>query len=217
MKPESDDRGSPIGQTGLNAMARLHAGLRMDRRAGILSAHIGELLPPGVSVLDVGAGNGKLARAIMDRRPDIAIRAIDTKIWPERMIEVEEYDGKTIPFPDGAFDVCLVSDVLHHCSNAEDLLKEMRRVARKHVLIKDHVANTRFDYRVLKAMDWFGNRGHEVVLTYDYWPWARWEETFARTGLRMRTLRTQLGLYSMPFSLLFDRKLHFVGLLDVVS
>lgn len=196
-------------------MARLHAGLRMNRRANALAAHLAALLPASAGVLDVGAGNGMLAQAVMSRRPDVTIRAIDTKLWPDRVVDVAEFDGIRIPFPDRSFDVCLISDVLHHCSNARELLQEMVRVTRRQVVIKDHVADSRFDYHLLKLMDWFGNRGHEVPMTYDYWPWRRWEDAFADLGLELQELRTRLGLYPMPLSVLLDRKLHFIAVLTV--
>ena len=65
-------------------------------------------------------------------------------------------------------------------------------------------------------MDWFGNRGHDVPLTYDYWPWRKWQDTFASLGVEVQELRTRLGLYSMPLSILVDRKLHFIALLNVL-
>ncbi len=212
---KSDKHTPPIAQTGLQVMARVHAGLRMDRRANAIATHLAAMLPASTSVLDVGAGNGKLARAVMDRRPDVTFHAIDTKLWPDRVIDVTEFDGSRIPFPDGSFDVCLISDVLHHCLNALELLQEMVRVTRGYIVIKDHIADSAFDYQVLKLMDWIGNRGHDVPLTYDYWPWKRWQDTFAGLGLEIQDVRNKLGLYSMPLTLLVDRNLHFIAVLKV--
>jgi len=212
---DADDRATPKTPAGLHVMGRIHANLRMDRRATALATHLAAVMPASASVLDVGAGNGKLARAIMDRRPDLTFQAIDTKLWPDRVVDVQAFDGVQIPYPDASFDVCLISDVLHHCEDPVALLQEMKRVTRRHLVIKDHVANSAFDYQLLKWMDWFGNRGHDVPLTYDYWPWRRWEDTFARLGLQVQTVRTRLGLYSMPLSLVLDRNLHFIALLAI--
>ncbi|RPI58788.1 MAG: methyltransferase domain-containing protein, partial [Lysobacterales bacterium] len=54
------------------------------------------------------------------------------------------FDGRTIPFADGEFDVALLCDVLHHApEDAAQLLAEAARVAR-HVLVKDHFTREAF-------------------------------------------------------------------------
>ncbi|MBX7255217.1 MAG: class I SAM-dependent methyltransferase [Candidatus Hydrogenedentes bacterium] len=204
-----------LEQSALSAMARLHSGLVMKRRARALSSHIASMLPKSSRVLDIGAGNGKLARAIMGLRPDVRIDGVDTMLWPERLIDVREFDGTKIPHGDGAYDACLLSDVLHHAKAPITLLCEAVRVARMGIVIKDHVAESRWDIAALRFMDWFGNRGHGVTLVYDYWDWQTWNNAFNQTGLKIDRMERKLGLYPFPVSLLFDRKLHFVAYLEI--
>ncbi len=209
------DSGNSISNTALRAMAQLHSGLVMDRRARVLSQHIASILPRSARVLDVGAGNGELSRAIMAHRPDVKIDGLDTFLWPERFIEVRKFDGTTIPYDNESYDTCLISDVLHHIEKPLGLMSEMVRVARNSIVIKDHVADSRIDFATLKFMDWFGNRGHGVVLPYCYWTWDAWQRAFQQLGLEIETIERDLCLYPFPVSVLCDRKLHFISRLGM--
>jgi SAM-dependent methyltransferase len=50
---------------------------------------------------------------------------------------VQLYDGDIIPFDDHSFDVAVASFVIHHIDNQMLSLKELRRVARKLILLED--------------------------------------------------------------------------------
>ena len=47
------------------------------------------------------------------------------------------YDGKIIPFPDNYFDVVIVSFVLHHIPDQKFSLNELRRVAKRMIVLED--------------------------------------------------------------------------------
>ena len=57
----------------------------------------------------------------------------------------------------------MIVDVLHHCNDPVSVLKECARVSKRWVLIKDHVSDSVYDEKILKFMDWVGNRAHGVV------------------------------------------------------
>ncbi len=63
-------------------------------------------------------------------------------------------------------------------------------------------------------MDWVGNRGHDVRLPYNYLDSGQWAAAFATARLRRSHWRDELGLYGAPLNWLFERKLHFVTLLQ---
>jgi ubiquinone/menaquinone biosynthesis C-methylase UbiE len=54
-------------------------------------------------------------------------------------VEVVAGDGRSLPYPDAAFDVVHCSLLIHHLEREEAvaLLREMRRVARRGVVIND--------------------------------------------------------------------------------
>ena len=195
-------------------LAHLHRSSVMERRTKRIAEAVSKLPIAGARILDVGSGNGMLAMCIMKLRPDLHIEGIDILEWPDPLIPVGGFDGKSISGNVGDWDYCLVSDVLHHCDSPSDLLTEMLRVSAKGLIVKDHIADTFLDRLVLSFMDWFGNRGHGVRLVYNYWSWNQWNSEFVRNSISPRLTIHRLELYPFPFCLVFDRNLHFLCLLE---
>lgn len=191
-----------------------HERLVYGRRIRVLAQHLAELLPRDASVLDVGAGDGLLARRIMDARPDVTITGVDVLARPTAHIPVRLFDGVSLPFADGSYDAVMMIDVLHHATRQETLLREIARVSRDRVVIKDHFVRGPLARPTLRFMDWVGNVRHGVALPYSYWTPERWERAFANVGLRTVALRGRLGLYPWPASMAFDRGLHFIAVLE---
>lgn len=194
-------------------IGRLHEKLAMNRRAQTLASHFVQLVPPGVRVLDVGCGDGKIAALLRAQRPDIEIRGIDVLRRDGTQIPVDPFDGEHIPFEAGAFDLVMFSDVLHHTLDPLVLQEEASRVARKWVLIKDHYREGIASGARLRFMDWVGNARFGVALPYNYWRERQWREAWAKVGLQPEKLVTRLGLYPLPADWIFGAKLHFIALL----
>ena len=191
-----------------------HRRLVYGRRIHVLARHLAELLPRHASVLDVGSGDGLLARRVMEARPDLRIRGVDVMARPQSHIPVELFDGVKLPFADREFDAVMMVDVLHHATEQERLLAEISRVSKRLVLIKDHVVRGAFARRTLAFMDRVGNARHGVSLPYSYWTADQWARAYARLRLRVAEQRERLGLYPWPASLLFERDLHFIAVLE---
>ena len=201
----------------MKIIERIHGAGVQARRVRVLSRHFAEVLPRGARVLDIGCGDGRLARAILDARPDLTIEGIDTLLREASAIPVRVFDGEHIPFPDGAFDVAMLVDVLHHTDDPMILLREAVRVSRRYLAIKDHVSDALLARPTLRFMDRVGNARYGVALPCNYWPRRRWDTVFAQLHLRAEIDRTRLGLYPFPASLIFDRSLHFLALLEKQS
>ena len=103
---------------------------------------------------------------------------------PEARPEViEEWDGRRMPFDDGAFDLAWNFNVMTRADDPQTLLAELARVSRRHVLI--FVPN-RHNYAF-----WLHRLHHRVAKE----PWdhgridlmepAAWRSLFARAGLRV--------------------------------
>lgn len=199
----------------MKLLALLHDRLAFRRRVRVLSEILAKLLPPGAMVLDVGSGDGSIARLVADRRPDLSIRGIDVSVRPDTAIPVDSFDGVTIPYDDDSVHAVMFVDVLHHAENPEQLLQEAIRVSRRAVVIKDHTREGLLAGPTLRLMDWIGNAPHGVVLPYNYWRESRWREAFQRLGVTPSIWIGGLQLYPPPASWLFDRSLHFVTLLEI--
>lgn len=190
----------------------LHGRLIFGRRVRALAANIAEMIPDGAAtLLDVGCGDGTLARSIMQRRPGLAATGVEIRARPHTAIPVQEFDGRILPFADRSHDVVMLVDVLHHADEPTLLIREAGRVAARAVIIKDHLTGAWLSHERLRLMDWVGNIGHGVPLRYAYWSPEQWRDAFRQAGLREDDRRERLGLYSPAIRWLFERRLHFVS------
>lgn len=201
----------------IGAMGRTHERLVFNRRVAVLARMMGALVPPGSGILDVGTGDGQIAKLIAAEGTGNSVQGIDIMTRPDPHIPVTEFDGETIPFPDKSVDVVSFVDVLHHTEDPSVLIGEAARVARHAVLIKDHLSENGLDHLTLRFMDWVGNAPHGVVLPYNYAPRRDWDRWFDAAGLKTEIFETDVPLYPAPFSLIFGRGLHFVARLRPLS
>jgi 2-polyprenyl-3-methyl-5-hydroxy-6-metoxy-1,4-benzoquinol methylase len=140
----------------LRRVNRLLGGVALSRRA--LDVLVGGLADRGVaiSLLDIGTGAGDIPVALIadwrhrrrrleitavDDRPEVlaAARALDPKLADTPRLTLGIADGRSLPYPDDAFDVAHASLLLHHLDPAEAVaaLREMRRVSTRGVVIND--------------------------------------------------------------------------------
>ncbi len=188
----------------------LHGKIIFSRRIQRLAELLSDAIPQNASVLDIGAGDGTLAKNILARRPDITISGLDVLIRPRTAIPVTKFDGLTIPFGDKSFDVAMFVDVIHHASDPHRVLAEAARVA-KYVIIKDHLNEGILADPTLRFMDYVGNARHGVALPYEFWSRKQWNEVFGEIGVEPASWTEDLSLYKFPFSVWFDRDLHFLA------
>jgi SAM-dependent methyltransferase len=189
---------------------KIHRRFVYDRRMDVLSVYFAGLLTDNARVLDVGCGDGKIDRLIMDKK-QVTIEGLDVLVRGQTCIPVTPFDGREIPFDDNSYDTVMAIDVLHHTDEPEALLCGMKRVAKKNILIKDHLLSGLLAYNTLKLMDYVGNKHYGVRLPYNYMTEAEWNALFTKLGLTVLSRETRLRLYPPPAGLLFDRHLHFIA------
>jgi SAM-dependent methyltransferase len=189
----------------------LHSLYVYPRRIAKLVEYLATVIPPNVTLLDVGCGDGLIAHLLMEKRADLRITGIDVMIRHETHIHVDPFDGTHIPWDDRSFDVVMFVDVLHHTKDPAKLLREARRVARIAIVIKDHTRDGWLASPTLRFMDWVGNVRHGVALPYNYWPRRQWIDVFGALNLVVETWKPDLKLYPRPLSWVFGRSLHFVS------
>ena len=192
-------------------IARMHKTAVFDRRVRVLAEQIGTFVQADSRLIDVGTGDGQIALQIAKNASNVQVEGIDIMLRPNTHIPVTEFDGKTIPFEDKSADFVSFVDVLHHTEDPALLILEAARVARKAVLVKDHLSESWLDHATLRMMDWVGNAPHGVVLPYNYASKSRWMSYFNSAGLNVDRFETSVPLYPFPFNMVFGRKLHFVA------
>lgn len=174
-----------------------------------LTAGIAPLLNDVTTVLDVGPGDGRLSRYLMDMT-DCQICGIDVFMQPQQYIEIQQYDGHVFPFDDDSFDCVMMVDMLHHTTNIEQMIAEASRVARQSIIIKDHYWENRFDLTALRVADYLGNIPYNVPLPYNFLSLTEWEALFHTNGL------TEINRSSMKFARVEPAK-HIVVKLQVAA
>ena len=195
------------------SIGKLHGRLVSPRRIAVLAERLAKFLPPESQLLDVGCGDGALGSLLQRSVPGLRVTGVEVLPREGCPIECHAFDGRHLPFPDHSFDGCLFVDVLHHTDDPFAILEDACRVSRDFILIKYHLAETRWDHWRLRFMDWVGNRPHGVVLPYAYLSRAKWRDLFDRLKLRETRADYDLPLYPAPASLLFGGGLHFAMLL----
>ena len=90
----------------------------------------------GQRVLDIGAGDCYLDLDLQ-RRLSCTVVPVDVSDTNRTPLELQLYDGRTLPFADRSFDVALLLFVLHHAEDPAALLGEARRTARRIIVFED--------------------------------------------------------------------------------
>lgn len=95
------------------------------------------------SVLDAGCGEGFVIQYLVRRDQTLQVTGVD--LHPEAIQYAKKYVGasvtfqvedlRSLSFPDNSFDTVVCSQVLEHLDDAESALAELKRVARKYVVI----------------------------------------------------------------------------------
>ena len=177
-------------------------------RLSNLTRGLGELLTPGSSLLDVGCGDGRMAALLRNERRLGLVEGVDVLMRDEVAVPVHPFDGRHLPWPDHSWDYVMAVDVLHHAEDQQVLFGEMLRVARRAVLLKDHLCENAFDRWLLLKMDGVGNDRHGVAVPGKYLSRTQWQELFDESGGSVESFNDKVRIYPWPLSLIFGRKLH---------
>lgn len=196
----------------MSVLGHLHETYIYGRRIRRLSELLAQLIPPRCNLLEVGCGDGKLARAILDKRPDLHIEGVDVLIRDRTWLPVQAFDGRSLPHREGSVDGVMLIDVLHHTREPLVLLREALRVSRRWIIVKDHIVKGLAAASRLRFMDYVGNSRHAVALPYNYLSEGEWKELRRILDVKVAAEVRDLDLYPQPFDYVFGAGLHFVAL-----
>ena len=194
---------------------QLHGKIVHTRRVRVLAERLAPLFPRDATVLDVGCGDGLLAKLVGQLRPDLKLEGIDVLVREGTHVPVRAFDGRHIEAADRSYDAVMFVDVLHHTDDPKVLFAEAVRVARQCVVIKDHTRDGLLAGPTLRFMDWVGNAHHGVALPYNYQSREQWRAMAKELGLTIAAWEDRLGLYPWWARWVFERKLHVIVRVDV--
>ena len=150
-----------------------------------LASQLVSLCEDGARILDVGCNDGHVAALMVERKPSLKIVGVDVQADKPAMIERRVYDGRNLPFPDDSFDVAMVNDVLHHITDMGALLKEMARVSKRYIIIKDHQKLGFFSHIWLSLADYLGNVPYGIPCVFNYKSLREWKHLFNELNLKL--------------------------------
>lgn len=167
-------------------VSRLHQRRFFDR----IAREVRAFAP--ATVLDAGCGEGFVAEALSARLPGVEVTAVDVDAAAVAFAEANGRFGvrygvaslDALPFAAGAFDVVVCTEVLEHLPAPDRALAELRRVARRGVVVTVPLEPV---FRTLlamgMAMGWSPDPGHVNFWTPAQWRrWLRTVDPAARTA-----------------------------------
>ncbi len=123
--------------------------IRQEEISRVLAAH-GDVFTDA-DVLEIGSGTGLQLRAMQQvARSVVGLELIGGAYVRDESLNVVEYDGLHIPFPDKSFDVVFSSNVMEHIAAQQQINSEIRRVLRPKGKVI-HVMPTRV-WRILTSV-----------------------------------------------------------------
>ncbi len=171
-------------------------------RESSIARHFSSYLPADCTLLDVGAGSGKLAQFLRDTQA-LEIQMVDVVDHNRTSLPLTLYDGIRLPYDDNSFDVCLLVFVLHHAAQPKQLLHEVIRVSKRRVIVVEDTPTNRFERFAWNRWDYFLNHGHhdDIAVAHETVTPEQWRKVFVDTGLavvaeqQFRTKLPVLGMY----------------------
>jgi len=182
---------------------------RIHRLANVIA----ELKPRAESILDIGCGDGSMVRELAGRvGASHDMHGVDVLMRANTVIDVRLYDGRTLPFPDGRFDLITLCDVVHHADHPNELLREALRVLSQDgtLVIKDHFLLGNWSKAMLLAMDLFGNYASGVHVEGRYLTPPQWVDIIARAGGEIEKIVSPFRVHNLPWRLLARSDYQFV-------
>ena len=155
-------------------------------------AIIGELVQPGVKVLDLGCGEAELLGWLVDNKNVQArgVEMLQAKVQKAIARGVAVYQGDIeeaiADYPDGAFDMVILSQTLQETRNPLQVLNDMMRVG-KHAIVAfpnfghwrvriAHLFSGRAPKTALFPYDWYNSPNLHYLTVDDF------EETAVKEG-----------------------------------
>ncbi len=154
-----------------------------------------EETPYKARVLDVGCGNGYLAKLLTDTKK-ARVTCVDVDDFNQTDLPTVIFDGLNLPFKDREFDIVILSFVLHHSRFPEELLGEAARVCRGKILVyEDEAIRGGEDLMASVHQNVYGLlSGQSSKVTYH--SIAGWQEIFDKHGLDILEQREDWGVGS---------------------
>jgi SAM-dependent methyltransferase len=136
-------------------------------------------------ILDFGCDDGSTAKMIMKLKPSLKIVGVDIQNNHPSKIPRKIYNGEKIPYPDNTFDIVLSLEVLHHTKDMMRHIKEIKRVSKKYILIKDHMTYSAFSKLLICFTDFISNVPYGIKCAFNFPTSKQWNKMFNKLNLKI--------------------------------
>ena len=140
------------------------------------------------TALDVGAGDGWMARSLMAAGLLAKCTPVDVTRRKHVVLEPLLYDGERLPFDDLSIELCYAVDAVHHAADPLRMLRDMARVSRRFIILKDHLYESAAGAWVLRILDEIGNRRFSIGSPGHYQRGFAWFDVLRTAGFEARTV-----------------------------
>lgn len=154
------------------------------KRAAKIALQMHGFIKKGDRVLDIGLGNGYVAKQVRDHFK-VHMEGADIIDYNETDIKNTMYDGLHLPFKNKSFDCTLILQTLHHCTDQIQVLKEAKRVSRRIIIVMEDVYNNYFEKLMTFLHDYISNKRKGVDCPYYFHNKSEWKEIFKNLGLKI--------------------------------
>ncbi len=93
------------------------------------------IAPKNTKVLDIGSGTGVMSKIAYNCNHELNYFAVDPSIgmlkYQPQYIKTEIASAENLPFADNSIDIIIIGEALHHFSNINLSIKEIKRVLTK--------------------------------------------------------------------------------------
>jgi len=166
---------------------------------------------PVPTALDFGCGDGWFAHSFQQERFAQAVSAVDVQTRRRCFVQPQMYDGVHLPFADRSFELVYSMDVLHHCPDPGQSLREVLRCSKDLLLIKDHTYSSTTGWMTLCVLDELGNRRFGVPSRYQYQRGWEWLAVIESAGFALQKLVYPAACHPRLLGLATNH-LQFIGL-----
>lgn len=164
-------------------------------RENEVGRRIAPFLGPGMEVLDLGSGTGRISGWLADRvgiRPTLAdVTEFGNRVTRFPFVPMD--DPLRVPAADRSFDAVLLLFVLHHVErwdHQERLIAEAARVARRRIIVLEDTPTSALDRAFNVGWDWLLNLRHGVPTPFTFRTVEGWRRVFDRHRLRVAHIDT---------------------------
>lgn len=155
-----------------------------------------EKYPQNGKSLDLGCGEGRVARATFTKQISVGL---DSDPEMVKKAKLSHFYGKVVlgdacklPFPDKHFDFIFSNSVVEHIENIGDVLSELRRIIKIDGIIVITVPNNRLTKRNIFSSiglytfaNWYGQARNKKFNHYNLWSITSWRQELKKKGLKI--------------------------------